>query len=89
MIPHSLPHSEHREEITLPDELVRRVKKMNDVFKDVVSTREAAIDAEGFHLMSCIGKEQVESSVGELVFDPIVFAEKLVSCHPLCMTSCT
>lgn len=52
---------------------------MNNVFKDVVSTREAAIDAEGFHLMSCIGKEQVESCVGDLVFDPVVFAEKLVS----------
>lgn len=51
------------------------------MYKDVVSTREAAIDAEGFQLLSSIGKKQVESSVGELVFDPVVFAEKLVSRH--------
>lgn len=54
---------------------------MNNVYMDVVTPREAAIDAEGFQLLSSIGKEQVESSVGELVFDPVVFAEKLVSHH--------
>ena len=83
-LPSSLPphplslHTEHREEITLPDELVRRVKKINTVFEGVVSTREAALDAEGFQLLSTIGREQAESTTGELVFDPVIFAEKLV-----------
>ena len=43
-----------------------------------MSTREAAIDAEGFQLLSAIGKEQAECTAGELVFDPVIFAEKLV-----------
>lgn len=75
------PLPEHREEITLAGDLLRRLRKIDNVYKDVVSTREAAIDAEGFQLLSSIGKKQVESSVGELVFDPVVFAEKLVSHH--------
>ena len=70
---------EHREEITKPQDLLPRVKDMNSVFEGVVSTREAAIDAEGFKLLSSIGKEQAEASAGELVFDPLIFAEKLVS----------
>ena len=88
-LPPSLPPSlpllstlEHREEITLPDELIRRVKKINSVFEGVVSTREAALDAEGFQLLSTIGREQAESSSGELVFDPVIFTEKLVRSLP-------
>ena len=73
------PLLEHREEITLPDELLRRVKSINKIFKKVEAPREAAIDAEGFQLLSAIAKEQVESCAGELVFDPIIFTEKLVS----------
>ena len=68
--------------MSVPDDLVKNVKKLNSVFKDVVSTREAAIDAEGFQLLSAIGKELAETSAGELVFDPNVFAEKLVSESP-------
>ena len=69
---------EHREEITLPDELVKRVHGMNEVFLDMVAPREAAIDSEGFQLLSAIGREQVESKTGDLVFDPHLFTEKLV-----------
>ena len=54
------------------------------MFEGVVATREAAIDAEGFQLISAVGKEQAECSAGELVFDPVVFAEKLVT--PLDLT---
>ena len=63
----------------MPDDLVRHIHRINSVFERVVSTREAAIDAEGFLLLSSIGKEQAESSAGELVFDPVIFSEKLVS----------
>ena len=51
---------------------------MNEVFLDMVAPREAAIDSEGFQLLSAIGREQVESKTGDLVFDPHLFTEKLV-----------
>lgn len=51
---------------------------MNEVFKDMVASREVAIDSEGFKLLSAIGREQVESKTGDLVFDPQLFTEKLV-----------
>lgn len=77
----------NRDDITLPEELLKRMKELNKVFLNVVGSREAAIDAEGLQLLSTIGREQVESTHSELInFDPVVFAEKLVSraihkCH--------
>lgn len=62
----------------MPDEFVKHVKEMNTVYRDIVAPREAALDAEGFKLLSTIGREQAEASAGELVFDPLVFCEKLV-----------
>ena len=57
---------------------MERVQGMNKVFSQVIASREAAIDAEGFQLLSAIGKEQVEGSAGRLIFDPILFTDKLV-----------
>lgn len=69
-----------RDEITLPDELIRNTHKLNQMLDRVVATREASIDSEGFRLLSAIGREQVESTHGELIrFDTIVYAEKLVT----------
>ena len=78
--PPSLPSTERREEITLPDELIKQVNCLDNLKKNVVASREAAIDSEGFRVLSAIGREQVESVQGELVrFDPVVYAEKLVT----------
>jgi len=45
-----------------------------------VATKEAAIDSEGFRLLSAIGREQVEAAHGNLIqFDNITFMEKLVT----------
>jgi len=72
--------TERREEITLPDELIKKVSELDNIFKDVVASREAVIDSEGFRILSAIGREQVDSVQGELIqFDTIVFAEKLVT----------
>ena len=72
--------TERREEITLPDELIRQVSDLDNIFKDVVASREAVIDSEGFRILSAIGREQVDSVQGELIqFDTIVYAEKLVT----------
>ena len=74
------PSTERREEITLPDELIKQVNCLDNLKKNVVASREAAIDSEGFRVLSAIGREQVESVQGELVrFDPVVYAEKLVT----------
>ena len=70
--------TEHRDELTMPDDLVRHIHQINNVFERVVSTREAAIDAEGFLLLSTIGRENAESTAGDLIFDPVIFSEKLV-----------
>lgn len=73
----------NRDTITLPDELLRRVDGLNDLFRNVVAPREACIDSEGIRVLSAIGREQVESTQGEVVqFDSTVFAEKLVSLPP-------
>lgn len=72
--------TERREEITLPDELIKQVNCLDSLNQNVVASREAAIDSEGFRVLSAIGREQVESVQGELVrFDPVVYAEKLVT----------
>ena len=48
--------------------------------KNVVAPREAAIDAEGFRLLSSIGREQVEATHGDLIqFDASNYAEQLVT----------
>lgn len=74
------PSTERREEITLPDELIKQVNCLDNLKKNVVASREAVIDSEGFRVLSAIGREQVESVQGELVrFDPVVYAEKLVT----------
>ena len=70
----------NRDAITLPDELLKRVDGLNELFKNVIAPREACIDSEGIRVLSAIGREQVESTQGEVVqFDTTVFAEKLVS----------
>ena len=72
--------TERRDEITLPDELVKKMKECNDLYKDVVASREAVIDSEELRLLSEIGREQVESTHGELIsFHTEEYAEKLVS----------
>jgi len=77
---HLSPLTERREEITLPDELIKQVNCLDSLNQNVVASREAAIDSEGFRVLSAIGREQVESVQGELVrFDPVVYAEKLVT----------
>ena len=72
---------ENREDITLPDELIKQVNKLDKyLHNDIVATKEAAIDSEGFRLLSAIGREQVESAHGNLIqFDNITFMEKLVT----------
>lgn len=73
----------NRDEITLPDELLKRVDGLNELYKNVIAPREACIDSEGIRVLSAIGREQVESTQGEVVqFDSSVFAEKLVSVPP-------
>ena len=53
---------------------------LNKLYKNVVATKEAAIDSEGFRLLSSIGREQVESTHGEMIqFDTAQFAEKLIT----------
>lgn len=45
----------------------------------VVAPREAAIDAEHIKVLSEIAREKAQSSRGELVvFEPVVYCEKLV-----------
>ncbi len=75
------PPADSRENITLPDELVRHVNKLDKYLSsDFVATKEAAIDSEGFYLLSAIGREQVEAAHGNLVqFDNVAFMEKLVT----------
>ena len=65
--------------ITLPDELLKRLGGLNTINTNVVSSREASIDSEGIKLLSAIGREQAESSHGDLIrFDSVEYAEKLV-----------
>ena len=45
-----------------------------------MASKEAAIDSEGFRLLSAIGREQVEATQGSLIqFDMTTYAEKLVT----------
>ena len=79
VIPPSLP-SGNRDEITIPDELIKRVKSLDSIYAKVVASKEAAIDSEGIRLLSSIGREQVETTHGELIqFDTASYAEKLVT----------
>ena len=55
------------------------MSQINKPFGDIVASREAAIDSEGFHMLSAIGRELATSRAGEAVFDPLLFTEKLVS----------
>ncbi len=50
---------ENREDITIPEKLTEKLDNMNTLFSDVVAPKEAALDAEGFLLLSSIGREQV------------------------------
>lgn len=71
---------ENRDDITLAAQLVSCVESLNAVFSDVVAPKEAAIDSEGFRLLSAIGREQVEATHGSLIrFDTTSYAEKLVT----------
>lgn len=61
-------------------ELVQRVNQLDSLLRNVESTREAAIDSEGFRLLTAIGREQVEATHGNLIqFDTNSYAEKLVT----------
>ena len=72
--------TEEREDITLPDQLLKHVKNLDKLLTDVVAPKEAAVDSEGFRLISAIGREQVEATHGSLVqFDTTTYAEKLVT----------
>lgn len=70
----------NRDDITIPDELIKRVASLDTIFENVVASKEAAIDSEGIRLLSSIGREQVETTHGELIqFDTVSYAEKLVT----------
>ena len=72
--------AENRDDITIPDELIRRVESLDTIYENVVASKEAAIDSEGIRLLSSIGREQVETTHGELIqFDTVSYAEKLVT----------
>ena len=73
-------YSGNRDDITIPDELIKRVKSLDTIYAKVVASKEAAIDSEGIRLLSSIGREQVETTHGELIqFDTASYAEKLVT----------
>ncbi len=67
----------NREDITIPEKLVEKLETMNNLFSDVVAPKEAALDAEGFLLLSTIGREQVCSNKTivsiYLVVDSVLF----------------
>ena len=76
----SLKFPENREDITLPEKLMKQVKCLDKLMTNVVASKEAAIDAEGFRLLSTIGREQVEATHGNLIqFDSSTYAEKLIT----------
>ena len=71
---------ENRDDISLPLELIKHVDSLNNLYSKVVASKEAAIDSEGFRLLSAIGREQVEATQGSLIqFDTTTYAEKLVT----------
>ncbi len=75
-----LPPSERREEITLPDELLDVLKKSDDLFADIRSSREAVLDAETLRTISEYARQQVDTTTTEVInFDSVAFAEKLVT----------
>lgn len=79
---HFIAHvlTENREDMKLPDQLLKDVRSLDKLMDNVVATKEAAIDAEGFRLLSAIGREQVEQTHGSLVqFEASTYAEKLVA----------
>jgi len=45
--------------MSVPEKLLEKLDDMNTKFQDVVATKEASIDSEGFLLLSEIGREQV------------------------------
>jgi hypothetical protein len=75
-----LPSPENREDIVLAEDLLKHVCKLDHLMGSVVATKEAAIDAEGFRLLSAIGREQVEQTHGALIqFEASTYAEKLIT----------
>lgn len=79
--PYRPSHSpERREEITIPEELLKQLKKSDKLFPGIVSSREAALDSENIRVISEIAREQVETTTAEVInFDSVAFAEKLVT----------
>lgn len=70
----------NRDDITIPEELLKRLKKGDSLYEQVVSTREAVLDSENFKTLSEIACHQSENARGELIkFDPILFREKLIT----------
>ena len=56
------------------------MKSLDTLRNKVVAPKEAAIDSEGFRLLSAIGREQVEATHGSLIqFDTSTYAEKLIT----------
>lgn len=51
--------TENRDDITIPDELIKRVDSLDTIYQNIIASREAAIDSEGIRLLSSIGREQV------------------------------
>jgi hypothetical protein len=49
----------NRDDITIPDELIKRVNSLDTIYQNIVASKEAAIDSEGIRLLSSIGREQV------------------------------
>ena len=73
-------HPENRDDITTPDDLIKQVDKLDTIYGNIIASKEAAIDSEGIRLLSAIGREQVETTHGELIqFDTATYAEKLVT----------
>ena len=69
-----------RDDMSLSKGLMQHVSSLNKLLTDVVGSKEAAIDSEGFRLLSAIGREHVEATHGNLIqFDTATYTEKLVT----------
>ncbi len=78
----ALPHfmAENREDITLPDQLLKHLRDLDKLNRNVVACKEAALDSECFRLISDVGRQQAEATHGSLLqFDTDTYAEKLVT----------
>ena len=59
---------------------IKRIHSLDNIYADIVASKEAAIDSKAIRLLSSIGREQVETTHGELIqFDTTSYAEKLVT----------